>query len=200
MCGHNKSIPVGISAHHVHLSDEHVEALFGRGHTLTPHADLAQPRQFACRERVRLVGPAGSVDRVRVCGPTRPRTQVEISRTEEFELGIDAPIRVSGDLDGTPGLTLEGPAGRVELAEGVICAMRHIHMSPADAAEFGVGDRDVVRVRIEGERELVYGDVAIRVSPDYRLSLHLDTDEANAAELHPGAVAHLDSIQHRAGR
>ena len=195
MSARDRPIPVGISAHHVHLCDEHVEALFGPGHELTPMADLGQPGQFACEETVRLIGPKGAVDRVRICGPTRPRTQVEVSRTEEFALGIDAPLRISGDLDGTPGLTLEGSAGRVELTEGLICALRHIHMSPADAEAFGVGNHDVVRVRIEGERELIYGDVVVRVSPSYRLSMHLDTDEANAAELGRDAVAYFDSIQ-----
>ena len=193
-----KPIPVGISAHHVHLTPQHVEALFGPGRTLTWHADLTQPGQFACKEQVTLVGPKGRIERVRVLGPVRPETQVEIARTEEFKLGIDAPIRMSGDLGGTPGVTLEGPAGSVHLDHGVICAMRHIHMSPQDAMEFAVRDRDVVRIRIEGERSLIFGDVMVRVHPDFRLDMHLDTDEANAAELGPEAVGHLDSIQQRA--
>ena len=196
--GRHRSIPIGTSAHHVHLTPEHVEQLFGVGR-LTWHADLTQPGQFACKEKVSLIGPKGRIDRVRVLGPERPRTQVEVSRTEEFELGFDAPLRLSGDLDGTPGLTLEGPAGSVELDSGVICALRHVHMSPAEAAEFGVGNRDVIRVRIDGERELIFGDVVVRVSPDYRLDMHIDTDEANAAELSPGAAGHFDSIQDRAG-
>ncbi len=195
---HPKPIPVGISAHHVHLCVEHVEALCGRGHELARHADLTQPGQFACKERVALIGPKGRIDRVRVLGPARRASQVEIARTEQFKLGIDAPIRMSGDLDGTPGIVLEGPAGRVELPRGVICAMRHIHMSPTDAMEFAVRDRDLVRVRMEGERSLVFGDVAVRVSPEYRLDMHLDTDEANAAQLNARAVGHLDSIQERA--
>jgi len=194
----HKPIPIGTSAHHVHLTEAHVEGLFGDGHTLSWHADLTQPGQFACKEQVSLVGPKGRIDRVRVLGPVRPESQVEIARTEEFKLGIDAPVRMSGDLDGTPGIVLAGPKGRIELARGVICAMRHIHMSPQDAMEFAVRDRDVVRVCVPGERSLVFGDVIVRVSPDFRLDMHIDTDEANAAELSEGTVGYLDSIQERA--
>jgi len=195
---HHRLIPISTSAHHVHLAGEHVEALFGPGHTLTWHADLTQPGQFACEERVALIGPKGRIDRVRVLGPERPRTQVEISRTEEYKLGIDAPLRMSGDLDGTPEIVLEGPAGQVHLDCGVICAMRHVHMSPQDAMEFAVRDRDIVRVRIPGERSLIFGDVMVRVSDDYQLDMHIDTDEANAAELSEGTMGELDSIQQRA--
>ncbi|MEJ2210290.1 MAG: acetate/propionate family kinase [Anaerolineae bacterium] len=193
-------IPIGVSAHHVHLSQKHVEQIFGRGHQLTPAAPLAQPGQFACEERVRLVGPRGSIDRVRVLGPARAESQVEISRTEGYQLGINAPIRMSGDLDGTPGLILEGPEGQVELREGVIYAHRHMHMTPTDARRLGLRDRDLVQVRVGGRRELIYGDVAVRVSPKYKLELHLDTDEANAAELNSGDVAYLDRIQQRGNR
>jgi len=192
-----RAIPIGVSAHHVHLTQEHVEALFGPGRTLTWHADLTQPGQFACKEMVTLVGPKGRIERVRVLGPVRPESQVEIARTEEFKLGIDAPIRLSGDLDGTPGITLEGPAAKVRLERGVICAMRHIHMQPEDAMEFAVRDRDMVRIRVPGERSLVFGDVCVRVYPEFRLDMHIDTDEANAAELATGAVGYLDSIQQR---
>jgi acetate kinase len=122
---------------------------------------------------------------------------VEIARTEEFKLGIDAPIRLSGDLDGTPGITLQGPAGEVRLERGVICAMRHIHMAPEDAMAFAVRDRDLVRVRVLGERSLIFGDVVVRVDPNFRLDMHIDTDEANAAELSAGAIGELDSIQQR---
>jgi acetate kinase len=146
---------------------------------------------------VNLVGPKGRIDRVRVLGPVRPESQVEIARTEEFKLGIDAPIRHSGDLAGTPGITLEGPAGQVRLERGVICAMRHIHMSPEDALAFAVRDRDVVRIRVPGDRSLIFGDVVVRVDPNFRLDMHIDTDEANAAELSPGAVGYVDSIQQR---
>ncbi|MBI5498866.1 MAG: acetate/propionate family kinase [Deltaproteobacteria bacterium] len=194
-----KPIPIEVSAHHVHLSGADVERLFGAGHKLTPRSELSQPGQFACQEVVDLVGPKGRVDRVRVLGPERPETQVEISRTEEFKLGIDAPIRASGDIAGSPGLTLVGTVGQVTIAEGVICALRHVHMHPEDALTYGLHDRDVVRVRTQGERELIFGDVLIRVSPSFRLAMHIDTDEANAAELSTGAAGILDSIQDRQG-
>jgi acetate kinase len=194
----DRPIPIGVSAHHVHLSQKDAEILYGAGHQLTPRAPLTQPGQFACQETVDLVGPKGRVDRVRVLGPVRDQSQVEISRTEEFKLGIDAPIRASGDLRGSPGLELVGPNGRVRLDEGVICALRHIHMAPEDALTFGLRDRDVVRVEVQGERSLIFGDVLVRVHPDFRLEMHIDTDEANAAEVNPQMVARLDSIQHRA--
>ena len=190
-------IPIGVSAHHVHLQPEHVEALFGPGHTLTFDKPLKQPGQFACKERVTLIGPKGRIERVRILGPERKQTQVEISRTEEFKLGIDAPIRASGDLAGTPGLVLEGPKGRVDLTEGVICALRHIHMNPEDALRLAVRDGDMVRVRVEGERPLVFGDVLIRVNPTYVLEMHVDTDEANAAEMVGQTVGFIESIQSR---
>ena len=191
-------IPIGVSAHHVHLTPQHVEALFGPGRTLTWHSDLTQPGQYACKEQVNLVGPKGRIERVRVLGPERPQSQVEIARTEEFKLGIDAPIRLSGDLEGSPGITLEGPAGQVRLEKGVICAMRHIHMSPEDAMAFALRDHDAVRIRVPGERSLIFGDVVVRVDPNFRLDMHIDTDEANAAELGAGAAGFLDSIQQRA--
>ncbi len=194
----SRRIPIGISAHHVHLCRGDVNMLFGEGHSLTPLKDLAQPGQFACDEKVDLIGPRGTVKNVRILGPERTRTQVEISRTEEFKLGIDAPIRESGDLDGTPSLILEGPKGRVELAEGVICAKRHIHMTPEDAAQFDVSSGDNVLVKVSGKgRELIFGDVVIRVNKDYVLEFHLDTDEANAAELSGNATGILMSIQHK---
>jgi acetate kinase len=125
---------------------------------------------------------------------------VEISRTEEFKLGIDAPIRASGDLEGSPGIILEGPAGRVEIPEGVICAMRHIHMTPQDAETYGVQDKDKVMVKMEGERELIFGDVLVRVKPNYKLEMHIDTDEANAAELPPVSEGYLVMIQQRGAK
>ena len=192
-----ESIPISMSAHHVHLTQEHVEALFGPGRELTWYADLTQPGQFACVEQVSVIGPKGRIDRVRVLGPVRPESQVEIARTEEFKLGVDAPVRMSGDLEGTPAITLEGANGQVHLDRGVICAMRHVHMSPSDALSFAVRDRDVVRVRVAGERSLIFGDVVVRVRPDFRLDMHIDTDEANAAQLSSEAEGYLDSIQER---
>ncbi|MEW5725666.1 MAG: acetate/propionate family kinase, partial [Thermodesulfobacteriota bacterium] len=190
-------VPIEISAHHVHLSDAHVEALFGPGHRLTPAHDLSQPGQFACAEKVHLIGPKGRVDNVRILGPTRKESQVEISMTEQFKLGIHPPIRESGDLEGTPGLTLEGPASRMEIKKGVICALRHIHMTPEDAMSMGLKDKDVVRVRVQGERQLIFGDVLVRVSPKFKLAMHIDTDEGNAANIATGAIGYVDGIQHR---
>lgn len=190
-------ITVEVSAHHVHLSQEHVEVLFGAGHQLTPEAELSQPGQYACKEKVTLVGPKGRVERVRVLGPVRKMTQVEISMTEQFSLGIHPPIRESGDLEGTPGMVIEGSAGSVKLEKGVICAYRHIHMSPENALKFGLRDKYNVRVRVEGNRELIFGDVLVRVNPNFRLAMHVDTDEANAAGIKTGDIGYIDAIQSR---
>jgi acetate kinase len=193
----DRTIPIGVSAHHVHLCREHVEILFGEGHKLTAKAPLSQPGQFACEERVTLVGPKGRVERVRVLGPERNHTQIEISRTEEFKLGIDAPVRLSGDIDDSPGITIEGPEGVLHLDKGVICAQRHIHMNPEDALHFGIRDRDIVMIQVEGDRSLIYGDVVVRVKPSFALEFHIDTDEANAAELDSGMHARLHCVQSR---
>ncbi len=186
---------VEVSAHHVHLTQEHVEKLYGPGHQLTRHTDLSQPGQFACKEQVTLVGPKGRIERVRVLGPVRKATQAEIAMTEQFKLGVHPPVRESGDIAGTPGCTLEGSAGSVELERGVICALRHIHMTPADALRYGVRDKSFVRVRIAGDRELVFGDVLVRVDPNFSLAMHLDTDEGNAAGIETGAQGFIDGIQ-----
>lgn len=190
-------IPVEISAHHVHLSQADVEALFGPGHQLTPKSELSQPGQFACEEQVHLVGPKGRIAKVRVLGPTRKETQVEIAMTEQFKLGIQPPIRQSGDLTGTPGITLEGPYGSTTIERGVICAQRHIHMTPEDAMRFHVRDNTVVRVRIEGERQLIFGDVVVRVNPAFRLAMHIDTDEGNAGNIQTGILGYIEEIQNR---
>jgi acetate kinase len=189
---------VEVSAHHIHLTQPHVEELFGKGHQLTRHADLSQPGQYACKEQLTIVGPKGKIERVRVLGPTRKITQVEIALTEQFRLGVHPPIRESGDIKDTPGCTLEGPAGNVKLDEGVICALRHIHMTPEDALGYGVRDKSVVRVRVDGDRELVFGDVLVRVDPSYALAMHIDTDEANAANLKTGAKGYIEAIQKEA--
>jgi acetate kinase len=186
---------VEVSAHHIHLTQEHVEALFGPGHQLTKHADLSQPGQYACKEQLAIVGPKGRIERVRVLGPTRKYTQVEIALTEQFKLGVHPPIRESGDIANTPGCTLEGAAGSVKLDRGVICALRHVHMTPEDALRYGVRDKSVVRVRIDGDRELTFGDVLVRVDPSFALAMHIDTDEANAANVQTGAQGHIESIQ-----
>lgn len=186
---------VEVSAHHIHLKQEHVETLFGKGHQLTKHSDLSQPGQYACKEQLTIIGPKGSIERVRVLGPTRKITQVEIAMTEQFKLGVHPPIRESGDIVDTPGCTLEGTAGSVKLDRGVICALRHIHMTPGDALRYGVRDKSVVRVRLAGDRELVFGDVLVRVDPNFSLAMHIDTDEANAAHIQTGAQGFIEGIQ-----
>ena len=186
---------VEVSAHHIHLTQEHVEALFGKGHQLTKHADLSQPGQYACKEQLVIVGPKGRIERVRVLGPARKYTQIEIAMTEQFKLGVHPPIRESGDIADTPGCTLEGTAGSVKLDRGVICALRHIHMTPEDALRYGVRDKSFVRVRITGDRELVFGDVLVRVDPSFALAMHIDTDEANAANVKTGVQGYIEGIQ-----
>lgn len=188
-----KPIPIAVSARHVHLTQEAVETLFGKGHTLTREKDLSQPGQFACQERVNLVGPRARIENVRVLGPVREACQVEISRTDEFTLGVDAPVRHSGQVAGSAPITLEGPCGTLQLKEGLICAWRHIHMTPADAETYGVKDKDYVEVAVRGgHRDLIFGDVLVRVSPKHALEMHIDTDEANAAEL--GVMAAGDLV------
>jgi len=189
--------PVEVSAHHIHLTQAHVEALFGPGHQLTHHSDLSQPGQYACKEQLAIVGPKGRIERVRVLGPARNYTQIEIALTEQFKLGVHPPIRESGDIADTPGCTLEGPAGSVTLDRGVICAFRHIHMMPEDALRYGVRDKSIVRVRIAGDRELIFGDVLVRVDSSYALAMHIDTDEANAANVQAGAEGFISGIQDR---
>jgi acetate kinase len=187
-------IPIAISARHVHLTTASVEALFGPGRTLTPLKPISQPGQYAAQEQVTLVGPRGRIANVRVLGPPRSADQVEISRTDEFALGIDAPVRESGDIENTPGIRIEGPAGAITLRKGVICALRHIHMRPADALEFGVANGDRVDVRVGSDgRDLVFGDVLVRVRDDFALEMHVDTDEGNAAGLTPGATGELET-------
>jgi len=187
--------PVEVSAHHIHLTQEHVEALFGRGHQLTRHTDLSQPGRFACKEQLDVVGRKARIERLRVLGPVRRYTQVEIAMTEQFKLGVHPPIRESGDIADTPGCTLAGPAGTVKLEQGVICALRHCHMTPADALRYGVRDKSFVRVRVDGDRELVFGDVLVRVDPQFALAMHIDTDEANAASVKTGAQGYIEGIQ-----
>jgi acetate kinase len=186
---------VEVSAHHIHLTQEHVEALFGKGHQLTKHADLSQPGQYACKEQLTIVGPKGRIERVRILGPTRKYSQVEIAMTEQFKVGIHPPIRESGDIADSPGCILESSNSNVKLDRGVICALRHVHMTPADALRYGVRDKSVVRVRITGDRELVFGDVLVRVDPSFALAMHIDTDEANAANVKNGAQAFIEGIQ-----
>jgi len=177
-----KKILVETSARHVHVTEEHLKILFGENATLTPIKDLSQPGQFACEERVTVVGPKKELERVSILGPTRSETQIELSLTDARSIGISAPIRESGVLDGSAGCKLIGPVGEVEIAQGVIIAKRHVHMTPEDAVAFNVTDKEIVSVKVDtAERSLVFGDVVIRVSPSYATAMHIDTDEANAA-------------------
>ncbi|GIV44542.1 MAG: hypothetical protein KatS3mg035_1665 [Bacteroidia bacterium] len=187
-----KSIPIAVSARHVHLTQEAVEVLFGKGYQLTELRPLSQPGQFAAKETVTLIGPRNKIENVRILGPCRNLNQVEISRTDEFFLGIDAPVRESGNVANSPGITLQGPLGTLTLHEGVICAWRHIHMHPQDALDFGVEDRDLVSVEVHsGEKSLIFNNVLIRVSDKFKLEMHVDTDEANAAEICQGFTGEL---------
>ncbi len=189
---HMPAIPIAVSARHLHLTKETFAELFGADATPTLLKDISQPGQFACKETVTIIGPRGTIEGVRLLGPFRPKNQVEVSRTDEFKLGVDAPIRDSGKTEGSAPITIEGPKGRVSLTEGLICAKRHIHMSPDDATRYGVVDGDEVEVEVNGgPRDLVFGDVLVRVSPKFILEMHIDTDEANAAELNQGAKGEL---------
>ncbi len=177
----SKEVMVEISARHVHVTQSDLETLFGKGYALTPKKDLSQPGQFACEEKVTVVGPKSSL-KASILGPVRPETQIELSLTDARSIGVTAPIRESGDVAASGACKLVGPAGEVELTEGVIAAKRHIHMTPADAEKFGIKDKQVVSVKIPtAGRSLVFGDVVARVSEKYALAMHIDTDEANAA-------------------
>jgi len=189
------AIPIGVSVRHVHLSRPDCDALFGEGYELTPRRPVTQPGQYVCRETVDLVGPKGEIDRVAIINPLRKETQVEVAKTDAIALGVNPPLRESGKLDGTPGLTLRGPRGHVAIDHGVILAQRHVHMHPSDAQGFGVKDKDVIGVRVEGDREVVFGDVIVRVSDQYALDMHVDTDEANAAGLTNDSVASFDGLR-----
>ena len=172
---------VETSARHVHVSQEDLETLFGKGHELTKKKDLSQPGQYTCEEKVKIVGSKKEM-MASILGPVRPASQVEISLTDARSIGVDAPVRESGDTAGSGACKLVGPAGEVELKEGVIAAKRHIHATPEDAEKLGVKDKDVVSVKIDTDgRSLVFGDVVVRVSPKFALAMHIDTDESNAA-------------------
>lgn len=176
-----KTVMVETSARHVHVTEETLEILFGKGYQLTKKKDLSQPGQFACEERVQVIGPKNSFPAVSILGPTRPADQVELSASDARSIGVAAPVRESGDIAGSGACKLVGPKGEVELKEGVIVAKRHIHMTHEDAENYGVKDKQVVSVKIDSpERSLVFGDVVVRVSPKFKLAMHIDTDESNA--------------------
>ncbi len=179
-------IPVELSARHAHLSEADVMTLFGK--PLTPARELSQPGQFLCKERVRLIGPKGVMDNVAILGPARKQTQVEISKTDARMLGVNAPVRQSGDTEGTPGIILTADKGVVGLPSGCIVAARHIHMSPEDAAHYGIRDKDRVCVRLNTDRPLIMEDVLVRVNKDFRLAMHIDADEGNGAGWRSGVT------------
>jgi len=184
-------IPAAASSRHVHLSQDVLEALFGKGYTLKTLRPLSQPDQVACEETVTILGPKGQIKGVRVLGPERPATQVEVSLTDTYRLGIEPVVRMSGDIEGTPGCTLIGPAGQATLPQGVIVAARHLHISPKEADIFGLKDKDIVAARKQGEREAVFGNILVRAGEAHALELHLDIDEANAAGIKNGDLLEL---------
>ncbi|KML37353.1 MULTISPECIES: phosphate propanoyltransferase [Cytobacillus] len=174
------SIPMAVSARHCHLSQSDLEVLFGTGYQLTKKAELSQPGQFAANEIITIAGPRGSIEKVRILGPARHITQVEVSRTDSIKLGLKPPLRESGNIEGSSPVTLIGPKGSLYKKEGLIIAQAHIHMTPEDAKAFGVKNGECVKVEAAGERPISFGNVLIRISPRYRLEMHIDTDEANA--------------------
>lgn len=176
-------VVLGISNKHIHLSKKDIETLFGEGYELTNIKDLKQPGQYAAKETVKVIGPKGCFDKVRILGPARPESQIEISLTDARTLGIKAPVCESGQLEGTPGIILEGPCGTVTLTHGVIVALRHIHMPPDVAQKLGIKDKDWVSVETCGVRKTIFCNVLARVSDKFDYEMHLDTDEANAAGL-----------------
>ncbi|MGY4795042.1 phosphate propanoyltransferase [Lysinibacillus fusiformis] len=188
---HDGKIPIGVSARHVHLAQAEVEQLFGENYQLTPKSELSQPGQFAAEETVVIAGPKGSIERVRILGPARSLSQVEVSWTDAMKLGLKPPLRISGDIQGSSPVTLIGPKGSVVLNEGLIIAQAHIHMSPADSARFQVVDGQSVQIKVEGIRPIILSNVVIRVSERYRLEMHIDTDEANAGLIQQGTLAEI---------
>ncbi len=187
-----KPVLLETSARHVHVSRRVLNILFGEGYELTHKKDLSQPGQFACEERVQVIGPKNSFPAVSILGPVRPETQVELSAGDARAIGVKAPIRESGDLKGSAGCKIVGPKGEVELEDGVIIAKRHIHATPEDAEKYGLVDKQIVSVKVDTpERSLIFGDVVVRVSKNYALAMHIDTDESNAAGCTPGLMGEI---------
>ncbi|KNF09952.1 propanediol utilization protein/phosphotransacetylase PduL [Gottschalkia purinilytica] len=186
-----KELPIALSNRHIHLSKDHIEKLFGKGYELKKFKDLSQPDQYACEEKVDLVGEKNVIKGVRILGPARNHTQVEVSFADARILGINPPVRDSGDLDGSPGIKIVGPAGEVEIEKGVIAAARHIHLHTDDAERFGLKDKDRVKVRVGGERGLIFENVLARVSPKYALEMHVDIEEGNAAGAKNGQLVEI---------
>ncbi|OQB48483.1 MAG: Phosphate propanoyltransferase [Firmicutes bacterium ADurb.Bin153] len=184
-------VPVGISNRHLHLSEADLHKLFGEGAKLTVKKDLSQKGQFACEEVVNLIGPKGSLNNVRVLGPTRKQTQIEVSNTDARALGLEPPVRDSGDLKESTPIKIVGPKGELNLTEGCIVAKRHVHMNDEDAAKLGLKDKQIVKVSVKGNRGLVFEEVLIRVHPTFVLEMHIDTDEANACGLKNGELVYV---------
>lgn len=184
-------VPVGLSNKHLHLSAEDLEILFGKGYELTPFKPLKQPGQYASEEKVDVVGPKGTLKGIRILGPVRKETQVELAMTDARAIGVNAPVKESGKLDGTPGLKLVGPAGETTIDHGAIVALRHVHLSPEQAKEAGVTDKQIVSIRFGGERGLVFDNVLVRSGEGHNLEIHLDTDEGNAAGLKNGDLGEI---------
>lgn len=188
----DSGVPVGVSNRHIHLSSADVETLFGKGYELTPCKDLSQPGQYACKETLTIIGPSlRPIEKVRVLGPVRKASQVEISRTDSFVLKVKPPVRESGDIAGSAPITIIGPKGVLTLKEGCIIANRHIHMSEEEGARFGIRDGEYVTVDVNGERKTTFYDVQVRVNKAFRLEMHVDTDDANAAGIGNGAVVSI---------
>ncbi len=184
-----KTVLVETSARHAHITQEHLEILFGEGYELTKKKDLSQPGQYVCEERIAVIGSKNQFPGVSILGPVRPATQIEISASDARTIGVPAVVRESGDIAGTPGCKLVGPKGEIEIENGVIVAKRHIHMTPDDAEKYGLADKQIVDVKVSSDdRTLVFGDVVVRVSPSYALAMHIDTDESNAALCKPGTM------------
>jgi putative phosphotransacetylase len=194
---HSKTqfVPIAVSARHCHLSKSDLVTLFGDGYALTKKTDLSQPGQFAANETVMIVGPRGSIEKVRVLGPVRNVTQVEISKTDSIKLGLNPPIRESGDVKGSSPITIIGPKGSIYKKEGLIIAQAHIHMTPEDAEKFGVKNGEFVKITTNSERPITFEKVLIRVSSRYKLEMHIDTDEANAGLISSGAKGILSKIE-----
>ncbi len=184
-------LPIALSNRHIHVSREDLDVLFGKGYELTKMKDLSQPGQYACEEKVDIVGPKRTISGVRILGPVRPDTQIEVSISDAVTLGIDPIVRNSGDINETPGVKIVGPKGEVEMKKGVIVAARHIHMHTTDGEEFGVRDRDVVSIKIPGPRGLVFDNVLVRVHPTFALEMHVDIEEGNAAGIRNGDLVEL---------
>ena len=187
-----RAVPVGVSVRHVHIAPEHLQILFGDGYQLQPRNELYQKGEFAATAAVTLVGPRmRCMDSVRILGPTRKRTQIELSRTDCIYLGVDAPVRPSGNHEGTPGIIIVGPVGVVHLEQGVIRANRHMHVSDVEAGAWGLQDNGICAIRIHGEKKTVFEDVQVRVNPSFRAEMHLDTDDSNAAGVSTGDLAEI---------